>query len=84
MISVFTGYSNISMYDNMKDDVLKAVHPQVCFFFSDLEDVPRWTLHHIVNGSLLPVHWRHLQRLLLQVYQSVWLVMAAQQQVCMS
>lgn len=39
------------------------------------------TLHHPADGSLLNLHWDHLQRLLLQVTQLVWLRLERQAHV---
>jgi len=50
-------------------------------YLSDLEHILGWPLHYTTDGSVLSVHGRYLQRLLLQVYQPVWIIMETKCQV---
>lgn len=53
----------------------------LCFMSVDVQHGVCWSLHHLANGDILHVHWHHLQRLLLQVTQHVWLWMERQANV---
>ena len=52
---------------------------ETCYLCScvsvDVQHGVCWSLHHPADGALLRLHWCHLQRLLLQVTQHVWLWM---------
>lgn len=50
-------------------------------FAADVQHGVRRPLHHPADGDLLHVHWDHLQRLLLQVAQRVWLQLERQANV---